>query len=401
MSRRAVIVGASVAGIRVARNLREEGWDGQITLLEAESHLPYDKPPLSKAGLDSPDGVTLLIQPDEIEALRLDLRLGARASALDVAAKRVELADGSALEYDVLVLATGAAARPSPWGSSPRVHVMRSRDDADALRKFLEPGRRLLVIGGGFIGSEIAAVARGKGVDVTLVDPQPVPMARIMGESLGRRFVELHRSHGVEVRFGTGVERLESDADAVRAILTDGTVVDADAAVVGIGVSLNTGWLESSGLPVTDGVLCDAQCRVVSADEVYAVGDVARWHHERHGRDVRVEHWTNAIEQAAVVAHNIVDPSTARAHSPVEYVWSDQYDWKIQIVGTPAAGEPTVLESAEPFRLAAVYQDAAGTLSGSVTVNWGRASVLARKVVRAGGTAEDVITQLSPQKVSP
>ncbi|MCF6389719.1 NAD(P)/FAD-dependent oxidoreductase [Mycobacterium sp. MBM] len=401
MTRRVVIVGGSVAGVRVARNLREQGWAEAITLLEAEPHMPYDKPPLSKAGLGDAADVPLLLKPDEVDELKLDLRLGARATELDVAGRRVVLADGAGVDYDVLVLATGAAARPSPWGSSPRIHVMRSRDDADAIRGHLRPGGRLLVIGGGFIGSEIAAVARGKGVEVTLVDPQPVPMARIMGEALGRRFVDLHTDHGVDVRLGCGVEQLTDEGDGIRAVLTDGAVVSADAAVVGIGVTLNTAWLETSGLSVADGILCDAHCQVEGTPNIYAVGDVARWHHQRHGRDVRVEHWTNAIEQAAVVAHNIVHSDDPQVHAPVEYVWSDQYDWKIQIVGKPGPGtEPEIVESAEPFRLAAVYRDATGALLGSVTVNWGRASVVARKVLREGGKAEQVINTIAPQKVS-
>jgi 3-phenylpropionate/trans-cinnamate dioxygenase ferredoxin reductase subunit/phthalate 3,4-dioxygenase ferredoxin reductase subunit len=397
-----VIVGASVAGVRVARTLRDEGWAGPITLLEAEQHMPYDKPPLSKAGLLSADDVPSLLTADDVGALDLDLRLGARAAALDPATGTVTLADGEVVGYDALVLATGAAARPSPWcAGSPRVHVMRSRDDAQALRTMLAPGNRLLIIGAGFIGSEVAGSARSQGVEVTLVDPQPVPMARIMGEAVARRFVDLHRDHGVDVRLGVGVEQIDDRGEHVVATLTDGAQVEVDAVLVGIGVSLNTAWLGSSGLPMDNGVLCDAQCRVIGSSNIYAAGDVSRWRHERHGRDVRVEHWTNAIEQAAVVAHNIAHPHDLRTHAPVEYVWSDQYDWKIQIVGTPAPGiEPVVLEPAGTGRFAAIYADADNALCGSVTINWGRASVLVRKALRDHGSVEDVLRTLSPQVVS-
>ena len=399
MTGRTVVVGGSVGGTRVARDLRQGGYDGAIVVVESEPHLPYDKPPLSKASLSADaDAAVPLLTRAEADELGIELRLGTRAVSLDADAHRVELSDGTSLEFDQLVIATGAAARPSPWGQLPGLHVLRSLDDAMRLRDALDGGQTLLVVGAGFIGSEIASVARKRGMDVTIVDPMVIPMSRIMGPTLGTRFVDLHRDHGVDVRFGVIVDGILETEDGLLATFSDGTSVLADVVVVGIGARVNTEWLKGSGLLIEDGVVCDEFCRAVGHADIHVVGDVARWLHVRHGRTVRTEHWTNAIEQAACVARNILSPGAPNEYVPVEYVWSDQYDWKIQIVGVPdPLVDPQVVETTDPFRLAAFWKDEAGVTAGAVTVNWSKASVLARRSIGDGTPADDALGKLAPQ----
>lgn len=394
-----VIVGASIAGVRTAQGLRGEGFGGQIVLVGAESEPPYDKPPLSKQFLagdwDRPK-LALLSGRDEA-ALGLQMLLGVPAQQLEVAHRRVILADGRCVPYDACVIATGASARPSPWGEHPGLHVLRSAADAQRLRADLAGGGPLVVIGGGFIGAEVAATARRLGCEVTVVDPLPAPLARVVGEELGGVLSQLHARHGVRTAFGRGVAAIARGPGSLRVTLDDGSVLTAATVVVGIGAVPNDGWLQSSGLLVDDGVTCDEYCRAVGAQDVYAAGDVARWLHTRHGERVRVEHWTNAVDQAKCVAHNITHPASPVAFQPVEYVWSDQYDWKIQIAGRPARAvrHEVVGDLGQPVPRAAVaYAGEAGQLVGAVTVNWPRALIEARRMLAARVTAADGLDRL-------
>ncbi|WP_255951189.1 NAD(P)/FAD-dependent oxidoreductase [Streptomyces odontomachi] len=393
-----VIVGSSIAGVRAAQALRTEGHQGRIVLVGAESELPYDKPPLSKqflSGTRDQAGIGLLTSAEAATA-GIALRLGAAATHLDPAAHRVRLADGTELGYDTCVLATGAAARPAPWLTAGGVHVLRTLGDGHALRRDLAQGGtgHVVVVGGGFIGAEVAATARRLGHDVTVVDPLPLPMARVLGPEVGAHLAALHRRHGVATRFGTGVRSVTGGTGDLRVELADGTVLAARTVVVGIGAVPNDTWLASSGLRLDDGVLCDAYCRARGVPDVFAAGDVARWYHPGHGAHVRVEHWTNAVEQAAQVAHNITHPEAMRPYAPVEYVWSDQYDFKIQIVGRPAGpapdapvpGDPVLIGrwEGEDARAAALYGDADGRLRAAATVNWPRALLDCRRLVAQG-----------------
>jgi NADPH-dependent 2,4-dienoyl-CoA reductase/sulfur reductase-like enzyme len=372
-----VIVGGSVAGIRTARALREQGYAGPVQVLEAEAEVPYDKPPLSKGSIDA-DARVPLITPEEAVELGIDLRLRSRVTGLDASRQRVTLEDGSVIHFEHLVVATGLTPRRAPYDVSG-VHVLRTLADARAMRAAIARSRRVLVIGAGFIGAEVAALARGHGVGVTLVDREPVPMKRIVGDDLGERLSELHRRHGVDTRFGATVTSLAREGAGFRATLSDGGTVDADAVVVGIGSEVNLGWLAGSGLLVDDGVVCDARGAVVGAPGIHAVGDAARW------AGVRVEHWTSAVEQAVCVARAIAHPDSPAVHEPVTYVWSDQYDWKIQLVGArDVARRPEVTEQADPFRLAATWRDGDGRITGGVTVNWPRESVKLRTAVARG-----------------
>ena len=381
-----VVVGASVAGVRCVQALRLAGFDGHVILVGDEPDIPYDKPPLSKqylAGSFDAERLTLLSRAAAHKA-GVDLRLGAGAESLDVAGHRVRMDDGSVLSYDTCVIATGASARPSPWATSSGVHVIRTRGDSDALRGALSAGGPVVVVGGGFIGAEAASTARGFGCDVTVVDPLKLPIARVVGDEVGDLLGGVHARNGVTTRFGVGVAGITGEQGALEVRLTDGEVLAAATVVVGIGAVPNDGWLASSGLLIADGVVCDEYCRAVDAPDVYAAGDVARWQHRRHGSSMRVEHWTNAVEQAALVARNIAATEALQAYEPVEYVWSDQYDWKIQMAGSPALATEVRLTGdldAGAGRFAALYGDENGRLSGAVTVNWPRGLVECRKML--------------------
>ncbi|MGI8939417.1 MAG: NAD(P)/FAD-dependent oxidoreductase [Iamia sp.] len=328
-----VVIGASLAGLHAARAVRRGGFDGDLTLVGAEPHRPYDRPPLSKqvlAGDWEPERTALASTADD--DLDLTWRLGQPAAALDVAARRLELADGAVLSYDGLVIATGAAPRRLDDGGRAGVHVLRSLDDCLALRADLEAGpSRVVVVGAGFIGAEVAATCRGRGLDVTLVEPLPVPLGRVLGDEVGATLAEVHRDEGVEVRLGVGVDAVEGGERVERVRLSDGASVDCDVVVVGIGVAPSTSWLEGSGLPLQDGLVADATCRV--APGIVAAGDVARWTHERYGEDVRVEHWDHAIAQGTHAGQSLLAGDGARAFAPVPWFWSDQYDRKIMLAG--------------------------------------------------------------------
>ncbi len=394
-----VIVGSSVGGVRTAQALRGEGFEGRIVLVGEEARLPYDKPPLSKqflGGSWDADRVALLTEA-AADAARIELKLGVAAQRLDVAHRQVVLADGERLDYDAVVIATGAAARPSPWAARSGVHVLRTMGDSESLRADLQRDGHVVVVGGGFIGAEVAATARSLGREVTVVDPLPSPIGRVVGAEVGAHFAELHPRHGVVTRFGTGVESVEGEAGALRIQLTDGTELRASTVVVGIGATPNDGWLADSGLLVENGVVCDEFCRAVDAPMVHAVGDVARWFHPDRGEHTRVEHWTNAVDQATCVAHNIAHPDDLHSYRPVEYVWSDQYEWKIQIAGRPSVGAEHQLigdPAADKPRFAVLYRGGDERLSAAVTVNWPKALVTCRRLLAAGGTFSDATTRV-------
>ncbi|MBZ3900403.1 NAD(P)/FAD-dependent oxidoreductase [Streptomyces griseiscabiei] len=386
--RSVLIVGASVAGVQAARSLRALGHEGRIVLAGAEPQLPYDKPPLSKQFLTEgwDTGRVGLLSEQEAHDQGIELRLGSPAVELDPAGRLVRFEDGGECGYDVCVVATGAHARPSPWQVDSGLHLVRSLADATALRADLARGGDVVVIGAGFIGAETASTAASLGCGVTVVDPAPVPMERVLGAELGELFASLHERHGVGTRFGRAVWSVTGAAGDLAVTLDDGEILRAHTVVVGIGAVPNDGWLAGSGLRVENGVVCDEYCRAVGAEDVFAAGDVARWFHPDRREHLRVEHWTNAVDQAALVAHNIVHPEDPRPYAPVEYVWSDQYDWKIQIVGRPSsAALHTVLGSFDGnARGAALFGDAEGRLTAAVTVNRPRALLECRRLVAAG-----------------
>ncbi|POX36087.1 FAD-dependent oxidoreductase [Streptomyces sp. Ru73] len=329
--RTVTVVGASLAGLYAARALRSQGFEGRLVIVGDEHHRPYDRPPLSKDFLKGETGQEQLALADAEEVAELDAEwlLGTRAAGLADAGRSVLLEGGRALATDGVVLATGATPRRLPGPELAGVHTLRTLDDAQALRDDLARGPgRVVVIGGGFIGAEVASSCAALGHDVTVVEAAPLPLLPQLGEEMAGICAALHGDHGVALVTGTGVAALEGGdggrVDGVR--LADGRLLPADTVVVGIGVRPNTDWLAGSGLALDDGVVTDAGC-VTALPHVVAVGDVARV------GGARTEHWTSATEQAAVAAQNLLAGGTVREHRSVPYFWSDQYGVRIQFAG--------------------------------------------------------------------
>ena len=353
---RIVVVGASLAGVRAAETLRSAGFAGSLVIVGEEPHRPYDRPPLSKQILTGEWDTSRIALPGGVEgAIEAVWELGVSAISLDLDARRLGLSDGRDLEFDGLVLACGAEPRQlAGTADMAAVHTLRTLDDARAVAARLAAGpRRVVVVGAGFIGAEVAASARGLGLEVTLVEPLPQPLARVLGEEVGAVVADLHRDHGVDVRLGVGVQAIApadslpghdapGGGDAVTVALTDGSTIDADLVVVGIGVMPRTGWLEGSGLTLDDGVVCDET--TLAASGVVAAGDVARWPSRRYGQLLRVEHWEHAIDMGGHAARRLVaSDDEVEVFDPVPWFWSDQYDRKIQVAGRSSPGDQHVL----------------------------------------------------------
>ncbi|MCU1351827.1 MAG: fprC [Acidimicrobiales bacterium] len=389
------VVGASLAGLRAAEALRAEGFDGTVTLIGDEPHRPYDRPPLSKqvlAGGWDPER-TRLVAGERDHDLALDWRLGTRAVGLDRHAQQVVLADGTHVAYDGLVIATGATPRTIAFPDGMAgIHTLRTLDDCLAVRDALDAGaQHVVVVGAGFIGAEVAATCRSRGADVTLLEALPVPLGRVLGTEMGAICAAVHRDHGVDLRTGVGVAGFEGGARVERVRLADGAAVPADLVVVGVGVTPNTGWLEGSGLDVTDGVLCDATTS--AAPGIVAAGDVARWPNGLFGEVMRVEHWDNAIDMGAHAARRLLaGDGPADAFRPVPWFWSDQYDRKIQLAGRPGPGDDVqvVAGSTEDRRFTALY-GREGRVVAALGFNMPARIVRYRAQIAAGLTWADAL----------
>jgi NADPH-dependent 2,4-dienoyl-CoA reductase/sulfur reductase-like enzyme len=352
-----VIVGASLAGVAAAEELRECGHEGEIVVVGDERHPPYDRPPLSKQMLLAGSRIAdcHLRSAAWADELQIDIRPATAAVRLDTRSRQVILSDGSAVGYDGAVIATGARPRMIPGADASGLRTLRTADDAIALRDRLSAGTRLAVVGGGFIGAEVAATARGRGVEVLVIEALPRPLSRVMPPLIGDVCARLHEEHGVGLRCGAPVAAVRgSDEAGFEIELADGSVEAADLVVLGLGVIPNTEWLAGSGIAVDDGVVCDAHCRT-SVPGVVAAGDVARWSHPRYG-SVRVEHWENAVAQGAAAVRSLLFGDDTAPFDPVPYVWSDQYACKIQVVGRPSADDEIVVVEGDPsaFRFAAL-----------------------------------------------
>jgi len=384
-----VIVGASIGGVRTAEALRRRGFGGRVTLIGAEPRLPYDRPPLSKAflaGQATEDDLPLLAG-DRLDRLELDLRLGERAAALDLPARAVRLASGEPVPFGTAVIATGSVPRRLPaLDGRPGVHVLRTLDDAIAIRAALAAGARVAVVGGGFIGAEVASCARALGRDVTIIDPVPALMARGLGPVLGQVLAGRHADHGVVLRLGRSVVRAEGTRRVERLVLDDGSSVAADLVVVGVGADPAVGWLAGSGLAVDGGLCCDACLRATGTDTVYAVGDVARWPSARYRGPLRLEHWTNAGEAALAVAAAITGASGSPApFDPLPYVWSDQLGVRVQVFGQVGPRDEVVYVDGGPDAaefVAAAGRD--GALHAVVAVGARRAALRWERILRSG-----------------
>ncbi|WP_116110330.1 NAD(P)/FAD-dependent oxidoreductase [Amycolatopsis ruanii] len=350
------IAGASLAGLSTARALRERGFDGRLVVVGVGPHRPYDRPPLSKEFLAGAMSAADLALESDDEDLDADWRLGRRAVALIPALRTVELDSGERIVCDGAVLATGARARRLPGPAPAGVHTLRTLDDAVALRAALVPGARLVVIGAGFIGAEVASTARGLGLAVTVVEQQAVPLAGPLGVELGSVCAALHGDHGVELITGVGVAALAGAGRVSSVHLTDGRELPADVVVVGVGAVPNTEWLAGSGLDATRGVRTDARC-ATGIPSVVAAGDCAVAHNPFAGAEIRLEHWTNALEQPATAAATLLGhESVPSTRAP--YFWSDQYGTRLQFAGHRREGDRMEIVDGDPAarRFTAVYR---------------------------------------------
>ncbi|MFJ8361164.1 NAD(P)/FAD-dependent oxidoreductase [Streptomyces sp. NPDC093984] len=343
--RTVAVVGASLAGLSAARSLRKRGYDGRLVVIGDEPHRPYDRPPLSKEFLAGTLGEADLALERDDEDLQAEWVLGTRATGLDRAERAIRLADGREIRADGVVIATGAAARTLPGTEGlAGVHVLRTLDDARALRDDLARGGRLVVIGGGFIGAEVASTAYALGVDVTVVEAAPTPLAGPLGETMGGVVSALHTDHGVRLLCGVGVKGLSGERRVDAVLLADGRSIPADTVVVGVGARPCVEWLEGSGVALDNGVKCGADGRTSLAG-VVAVGDCANWYDPHTGTHRRVEHWTGALERpdaavATLLAYGATQPGVPRP----PYFWSDQYGVKIQFVGHAAGADSVTVE---------------------------------------------------------
>ena len=336
-----VIIGASLAGVRAAETLRSNGFAGALTIIGAEAHMPYDRPPLSKnflAGDWDADRIALR-KADDLYSLNINWMLGQPATALNTQSSVVTLADGSQVSYDSLIIATGGLVRRLPnQPDIAGVHVLRTLDDASALRDELVEGARVVVIGAGFIGLEAAATATKRGAKVTVLEGLDAPLIRALGPEMGAAIGAVHERNGVAIRCGVQVASINGDAKVTGVTLTNGDTIEADVVIVGIGVAPATQWCSESGLTVDDGIVCDANLNAGPVN-VFVAGDVLRWPNGMF-KDIeptmRVEHWTNAAEQGAVAAQNLLATlrnEPMQPYSAVPFFWSDQFDARIQFLG--------------------------------------------------------------------
>lgn len=352
-----MIVGGGLAAARTAEQLRRSEYSGPITIVSDEVHLPYDRPPLSKEVLRKEVDDTALKPRQWYDDNDITLRLGSAARSLDTAAQTLTLEDGTTLGYDELVIATGLVPRRIPTiPDLDGIRVLRTFDESLALREHASAAQRAVIIGAGFIGCEVPASLRSLGVDVVLVEPQPTPLAAVLGEQIGELVARLHRAEGVDVRLGVGVAQVRGDTHVEAVVLTDGTELAADVVVIGIGSRPATDWLEGSGVAIDSvdrGVLCDEAGRT-SAPNVWALGDVASWR-DATGHQGRVEHWSNVADQARVVV-----PAMLGKEVPpvvvVPYFWSDQYDVKIQCLGEPEADDIVHIVEDDGRKFLAYYE---------------------------------------------
>lgn len=397
--RRMVIVGASLAGFRAAEALRSEGFKGSLTLIGDEPYFPYDRPPLSRevlAGRLPVDHTTL----GKLNDLKADWRLGTRATGLDVAGRRVQLETGEEVGFDRLLIATGARARPWPdpgEGALDGVFLLRSRDDASGLRERLAARpRRVLVVGAGIMGCEIAAACREIDLPVTMTERGPAPLLRVLGSTIGAAVTDLQRLNGVDLRTRTTVARLEGDQNGRvrRVTLSDGSVLEVDVVVAAMGVVRNTEWLRDSGLAADErGVVVDQYCRALTrdgapAEGIFAAGDVARWPHPLYeGRLLAIEHWGNAVTQGETAGHNMgVEPLAFRAHNYIPAFWSRQFGVSIKCFGLPDAADEVIVTQGSPAEgaFAAAY-GRRGRIVAAVTFNKNRWLSFYQDLIEAAG----------------
>ena len=381
---RFVIVGAGHAGGRAAEAMRALGFDGHILLIGDEPHLPYERPPLSKEALQGKPEFAAPMRPADFWTEKaIECRLGTRVAAIDPAAKTVTLAGGAVETYDKLLLTTGGAVRTLaiPGADLGNVFTLRTLDDSRAIDAALTADARVVVIGGGFIGLETAASARLRGCAVTVVELADRLMARAVLPEISETFLRLHRDRGVDVRLNTGVARLEGDGRVSAVVTSDGETVPADVVVVGVGIVPDTALAEAAGLAVDDGIVVDAFCRT-SAPDVFAAGDVTSHFSPVYGRHVRLESWQNAQNQAIAAARVMCGEETE--HAEVPWMWSDQFDAKLEVAGLPEAWDSVVVRGDPASGSYMLFQMEGARPVGVMSVNQPRDMRFARRLLQAG-----------------
>jgi 3-phenylpropionate/trans-cinnamate dioxygenase ferredoxin reductase subunit len=399
-----IVVGASLAGWRAVETLRAEGFFGAITLVGQELHLPYDRPPLSKqilAGTWPPEKAVLADRKRSSE-LRVHEVLGHRAVRLDVEARRVEIDDGTMLAGDAIVLTTGATPRQLPGTEGLRhsdgLFTLRTLDDSIALRAALAAVEscRVIVIGAGFIGAEVASTCAGLGCRVTVLEAMEIPLSNVLGPLIGRYCGALHAAHGVDLRTGVGVagiRRVEGSSNGLEVELESGDILEADVVVVGIGVAPAVSWLEGSGLTLENGLVCDD--RLFAADGIVAAGDMARWvwRHDGAEESIRIEHWQIAAEAGVAAARSVLaGRSDAVPFSPVPYFWSDQFGIRFQVLGNPGGKDDVEIVdgSFEEGKFVALF-GRAGRLRAAMAIGRPRRLMGYRPLLESGSSWDDAM----------
>jgi 3-phenylpropionate/trans-cinnamate dioxygenase ferredoxin reductase component len=379
-----VIVGAGLAGAKAAETLRDEGFDGRVVLVGSETERPYERPPLSKGYLAGSEPREKSFVHDEAfyTEREIELRTGTEVTALDVGIGEVELAGGERLRYDRLLLATGAEPRrlAVPGAGLPGVHHLRTLADADALSERFAQGGRVLVVGAGWIGAEVAATARGRGLDVVMLERGQRPLERVLGPELGEFYARLHRDHGVELLAEAELAALEGGDAVARARLADGRTIDCDLVVAGIGVEPRTGLAEGAGIEVWRGILTDDRLET-SAQGVFAAGDVAAAWHPFYDTRLQVEHWANALNQGPAAARSML--GVGGAYDRVPYFFSDQYDVGMEYTGHPSASAEVAFRGDPASREFVAFWLESGRVSAAMGVNVWDAIEPAKELIRS------------------
>jgi 3-phenylpropionate/trans-cinnamate dioxygenase ferredoxin reductase component len=385
-----IIVGASLAGAKAAETVREAGFEGRVVLIGAEDERPYERPPLSKDYLRGEVGREKVYVHDEAFYAEhgIDLRLGRMAVRLDSARREVALDDGERLSYDRLLLTTGARARrlAIPGGDLDGVLYLRSVEDCDALRERLDRGGTVVVVGAGWIGAEVAASARQRGLEVTVLDPMTVPLERVLGTDVGSIYRDVHTEHGVRMLMGTGVEAFEGATSIERVRTSDGRVLDCDFVVVGVGAQPRTELAEQAGIAVDNGILVDEHLRT-SAHGVYAAGDIANAYHPFYGAYIRVEHWANALNQGPAAARNMLGYATP--YDPVPYFFSDQYDIGMEYAGFATSWDRVVFRGDPANREFIAFWIAGDRVVAGMNVNVWDVNDTLQRLIRARTAVDD------------
>jgi 3-phenylpropionate/trans-cinnamate dioxygenase ferredoxin reductase subunit len=366
-------VGASLAGATAALTLREEGFQGRVVLFGDEPHMPYERPPLSKEYLrgEAPFLNAYVRPPDFYDANGIEARLGTRVARVEPSERIVELADGERVRYDRLLIATGARNRGLPVAGADLEGVtdLRTIEDADRIRAHASSGRKAVVVGMGFIGSEVAASLRQLDVEVAVVAPGSAPLQRVLGEEVGGVLAEIHREQGVELHLGDSVRAFEGSGRVERVVTAAGRRIECDFAVVGVGVEPAVELASGTGIELENGIVVDEYCRT-NVEWIYAAGDVANHYHPVFGRRIRVEHWENALKQGPAAARNMLGKD--ERYEDIPWFWSDQYDTNLQYAGFHTTWDELVVRGSFEERSFVTFYCTAGRVLAAVAVNRGK-----------------------------